>query len=300
MSVDGNPIDTPTTAKASKEKLSAQIKRQETAIQSMDPVEDKTAIELCQGIIDRAKASLIALNPPQDQLRNLQAAMARRSTLQEKLEHQISQAQHQLHQVKSELSLMAQQEASLIEKLTSSSRHIVDHEKQNNEDRLLQLQFQMNSMATQMNQDKSQFASLITALRSTPNMPEEAIKILPHLLAPASQAAEAAQIPVGNSAPQSPVSTRRPLHRVPTTPTLQSIGALAPAVEEVLSDSEIQPGHIDDGYYQITDGLGFNGFEDFGPSANSKSRPTPYGEPPQPETGQQPFSQAENPAPPPD
>ena len=106
MSVDGGLTDTPTAVKASKEKLSAQIKRQEAAIQSMDPEEDKTAIELCQGIIDRAKASLIAPHPPQDQLRNLQAAMTRRTTLSEQLEKQITLAQRQLQQVKSELSLI--------------------------------------------------------------------------------------------------------------------------------------------------------------------------------------------------
>ena len=172
MSVDGSLTGTPVSGKAAKERLSAQIKRQEAAIQSMDPVEDKTAIDLCLGIIERAKASLIALHPPQDQLRNLQAAMLRRTNLTTLLEQQIAKAQHQLQTVQSELSLMAQREASLIEKLTSSTRHIIDPDKQSHEDRFLQLQFQMNSMASQMSHDQTQFASLITALRTTPNMPE--------------------------------------------------------------------------------------------------------------------------------
>ena len=276
----------------------AQIKRQEAAIQSLDPEEDKTAIVLCQGIIDRAKASLIALHPPQDQLRNLQAAMARRTALQDQLENQISQAQRQLHQVKSELGLMAQQEASLIEKLTSTSRHNVDHEKQSHEDRFLQLQFQLNSMASQMNQDQTQLATLVTALRSTPNMPEEAMKLLPRTAAPAPQVAELSQTAVELIAPQPAVQSRLPPRRAPTTPTLQNQGAPAPIVEEVHSDVESRHSqHIDD--YQVTDGL-HDGFEEFGPSAISKSRPSPYGDQHQPDTRQQPFSQAENPAPPPD
>ena len=190
---------------------------------------------------------------------------------------------------------MAQQEASLIEKLTSSTRHIIDPDKQSHEGRLLQLQFQMNSMASQMSHDQTQFASLITALRTTPNMPEEAIKLLPGPTPRESVRTQIGPTPLGSNRAH---TTRSPSplrsSSSPATPT----GARAAIVEEVHSDSEnLLNQHADD--YQIAgltaDGL-HDGFEDFGPSSVSKSRPSPYGDGPQPEAPQ-PFSQLVNPTP---
>ena len=287
MSVDGNPVDTSMETKAIKAKLAAQIARQTTAMQAMDPEADKTAIELCRGIIDRAKASIIALNPPQNQLLNLHAAMARRHALLEQQEHQVAQAQCRIRTVRNELRLMGRQEATLIEKLTSPSRHIVDHVNRGNEDRRMsQLQFQFNSMATQMHHDQSQLATLITALRMTPNMPAEALYLisvlLPRTAAPAPPVVLATHPEVEHTAPLLPIPSPVLLCHV------------------VHRDTEVQPVlPVVADYYPITDGSGSDGFVDYGPSSNSNSRHSPYGEPPLPETIQQPFSPADYPAAPP-
>ena len=83
MSVDGNgTISESKDNKIEKARLTVHIQRQEKVIALLDPSspEDASTLQQCRQNIEVAKEAIIAFNPPQDQLRNLQSSPLRPST----------------------------------------------------------------------------------------------------------------------------------------------------------------------------------------------------------------------------
>lgn len=151
-------------------------------IAALDPKEDGNTILQRRAVIEQAKRSIIALNPPQDQFRNLQPAMNRCQDKSLQLNLQTADLQQALLLVQNKLQGMSLQEEELIVQLTIASHIAVQQNaagKQNYNAMSLQLQTQCAAMQQQMQSERSHMSSLIGPLQTLPGMTEEAIRLLP-------------------------------------------------------------------------------------------------------------------------
>ena len=170
-SVDGNDANIDSKdleLQTERSRFTVQIQRQEKVIQCLDPNEDGSTLFQCHTVIDQARRHIIALNPPQDQLRNLQQAMSRRQDKVLQFSLQITDLQQAPLSVQTDLPEMSGQEMQLMVHLTNASHSAAQQsvaEDQSNNAMYLQLQAQVAAMQHQMQSERRHMSSLISALQ---------------------------------------------------------------------------------------------------------------------------------------
>ena len=196
MQQDGDDI---TKQKA---ELSLKIRRYESLLDEVTEAKDPAAFKLFTDIVADCKHRYILLNTPEDQLRNLRAAIARKNKLSVDLANQINSLMETLAEVKSKLAIDLQREQTLIAMTTIvplAELHLTDHPmvinspqyqhmQQSYEDRLC-------NMAETLRQKEAQWANLCqgwnqqqTAAQSVLGIPEDVIRLMP-VIAPVTFAA---------------------------------------------------------------------------------------------------------------
>jgi hypothetical protein len=182
-----------------------------------------------------------SLNSPHDQLKNLQGAINRKQKIVSDLTSQSSALQNQILSINNEVLNLQEIEKKLIGQISQAPISMLV-----NEDQYLQMQLRLGLMEQSMSQERSNMETFLSQLQAVPNLPEDAIKLMP--------------ITIGQAAPTSPLAASAPLS--PPGP---------PA----------SPGGSAKGMPTAYDSLDLE--DDYGPLSSSPLRPSPYGPAPAPQ-----------------
>ena len=200
-------------AKSHRAALVAKINRYQQMIAVLHPTEDDHFLQKCHGIIHATKQEIIQLNSPQDQLRNLQAAQARKASVEAALLAEIAEKQALLATVQDEIADNMLREKQLMAIVTTS--HGCDLTLPGADlpttEQFMQVQGQLAALHSQFCLEKQQWNQQLQMLHAVPNMPEDAVKLLP-ILQPQAQTAP----PTPGAAPESPLA--EPQRRNPEPP----------------------------------------------------------------------------------
>ena len=182
MSQDGES-DAPT--KRSRQdlvnKLNLYINFQSSITESEDPVLFKS----CQESILLVKEEIRSLNSPHDQLKNLQGAINRKQKIVSDLTSQSSALQNQILSINNEVFNLQEIEKKLIGQISQAPISMLV-----NEDQYLQMQLRLSLMEQSTSQERSNMETFLSQLQAVPNLPEDAIKLMP--------------ITIGQAAPTAP------------------------------------------------------------------------------------------------
>ena len=188
-------------AKTHRAALVTKINRYQQLIAGLHPTEDEIFLQKFRGIIHDTKQEIIQLNSPQDQLKNLQAALARKATVEAALHAEIAEKQALLATVQEEsadLMLREKQLMAIIMNLNGSGLILPGADLPTTE-QYMQVQSQLAALHSQYSLEKQQWDQQLQMLHSVPNLPEDAVKLLP---SPQPQAQAAPPTP--GTAPLSP------------------------------------------------------------------------------------------------
>ena len=250
MQLDGK---TEESDKTKRHRLTTAINRYEKLLSLTDAQEDPVLFKSLQDHIAEAKNSIIALNPPEEQLKNLQGAIQRKQKIAMSLTSSISDLQKQLLVVQEEVASLQLMEKKLQDQL-SYVRVVVDT---SDSDRLLQLQLQHSQLQSQFQSERERMVDLLQKLQAIPGLPESALTLLPPGLGvPAPSTPNANQRQQEEDIAQQPKKDASPPREVPVTSPTQ-VDEEFPTGFEPLNQDFMQ--------------------ESYGPSTASHSRPSPYG-----------------------
>ena len=259
MQLDGKPEE---SDKVKRSRLTTAINRYEKLLSLTNAEEDPVLFKSLQDHIADAKAAIIALNPPEDQLKNLQGAILRKQKIASNLTSQVSALQNQLQEVEAEVSSLQLMEKKLQDQL-SYVRIVVDSA---DSDQLLQLKLQHSQLQSQFQSERKQMVELLQQLQTVPGMPENALALLP--------------LTLGVVAPSTPVPESQP-SQTPPGISEPSQGKSDPPIQHVVSPTLLHAQDpVPDGFPTGFEPLGENlmeADEPYGPSTTSHSRPSPYG-----------------------
>ena len=101
MQLDGKPEE---SDKVKRSRLTTAINRYEKLLSLTNAEEDPVLFKSLQDHIADAKTAIIALNPPEEQLKNLQGAIQRKQKIALNLTTQVSDLQKQLQEVEEEVT----------------------------------------------------------------------------------------------------------------------------------------------------------------------------------------------------
>ena len=243
MQLDGKPEE---SVKVKRTRLTTQINNYEQMLNLTTPQEDPILFKSLHDHIAAAKSAVILLNPPEEQLTNLQGAIQRKRKFAMSLTSQVSDLQSQLQKLDTEVSDLLILEKKLQDQLAPV--HIVPDEPDN--DQYLQLKLQHSALEQKFEKEKMQTVELLQHLQTIPGMPEIALSMIPQTL--------------GVPAPKTPVDAVAPGNTDP----------LRPAVVSPLLQPLAQPAG------SVTFPTGFEGFDQddhYGKSPAPHLRPSPYG-----------------------
>ena len=181
MLQDGN-------VKTERELLVSKLQRHIATLQHLSPIEDASLITQCQDIIRVTKEQLILLHSPQDQLRNVQSAIARNNILASDLSTKICNFQKQETLLKDKIAEMMLREQQLLaicqahdeQQLALSGPNTPpDAEGRPSQEQYMQLQAQLSALHCQYSADQATWKQQIRMLALVPNLPEDAVKLMP-------------------------------------------------------------------------------------------------------------------------
>ena len=178
MQQDGN-------AQTERELLVRKLQRHLATLEHLSPIEDASLITQCEEIIRTTKEQLILLHSPQDQLRNVQAAIARNQGLATALSSKICNFQRQETHLKDKIAEMMLREQQLQEicksqvQLVASPETPEDADGRPSNEQFMQLQAQLSALHSQYSADHAAWKQQIHMLALVPNLPEDAVKLLP-------------------------------------------------------------------------------------------------------------------------
>jgi len=239
--------------KFSRQALVNKLNRYIQLQRSITELEDPVLFRSCQESILSVKEEIRSLNSPHDQLKNLQGAITRKQKIVSDLTSQSSALQNQILSVNNEVLNLQEIEKKLIGQISHAPISM-----QVNEDQYLQMQLRLSLMEQSMRQERTNMDTFLSQLQAVPNLPEDAIKLMPITTGPA-----ASPTPLAPSAPLSPPGP-------PGSPGGSATG-------------------MPTGYDS------FDGEDDYGPLSTTPSRPSPYGPAPQSSSV---FGEVDNAAPP--
>ena len=239
MQLDGD-------AQTLRKTLVAKLQRYQQTLAGLHPTEDSQFVLRCKDVISETKQEIILLNTPQDQLRNLQAALARKQLVNEDLTVKINELQYLRATTTDEIAEMMLREKTLMTMIQNSpGMSLPGADDQPTTEQFMLLQSQLSILHSQLNSERQLWGQQLQLLQSVPNLPEEAVMLLPVLAAPDPHA------------PATP--TGIPVHSAPGTPTAAATNPepFANGFESFAVDDDYGPGAS--------------------ASSQSRQRPQPYG-----------------------
>ena len=190
-------------AKTHRAALVTKINRYQQLIAGLHPTEDEIFLQKFRGIIHDTKQEIIQLNSPQDQLRNLQAAQTRKKSVENALLAEIAEKQALLATVQDEIAdnMLREKQLMAIVMTSNGSDLTLPGADLPTTEQFMQVQGQLAALHSQYSLERQQWNQQLQMLHAVPNMPEDAVKLLP-ILQPQAQPAP----PTPGAAPESPLA----------------------------------------------------------------------------------------------